>query len=120
MTFLTEFNFVRSNSYKDNLSPIQLALNQTPDFNKALFSLFPILLDDHRSLYLNCLTDLKPDTSPIGKSNPFNDPSYVSSMEPFMKNSFLLQNACGGNYVSRLDSVGVMCLKLLLIKYDNK
>ena len=71
-TYLIEFNFLRSNSYKDRLAPIQLAIRDNPDFNSQLFNLPPILLDHHFHLYTQRLP-----------ANPNHIPSPVSIKDAY-------------------------------------
>ena len=116
MTYLTEFNFIRTNSYKDNKSPIALALDENKNFNKSLFSLTPILLDDHSHLYFNHIKPGLPQcTKKLNKTDPFLDHSFRSNLEKWNPNFFRLQNALRGDYVSSLDTITLGIMKLIYL-----
>ena len=92
-------------SPKDNKSPIALALDENKNFNKSLFSLTPILLDDHSHLYFNHIKPGLPQcTKKLNKTDPFLDHSFRSNLEKWNPNFFRLQNALRGDYVSSLDN----------------
>lgn len=81
MTFLIDFNYIRKNAYKDNLSPIELALLENPSFNTSLFCLKPIILDQHQNLYTDHLPDHLPlVTQKSGKPDPFSDPKVLQEL----------------------------------------
>jgi transposase len=44
-TYLLWFNFMRKNSYKENQTPLQMALNKAPDINNDIVSFKPLILD---------------------------------------------------------------------------
>lgn len=101
-TYLIEFNYLRTNSYKDGLSPIQLAKAENPNFNIQLFNLPPILLDDHTNLYFmltqsenDSLSVLDSYTLRTGKPDPFQSEEWLT----FSRSAFQRE---GGYYVPSL------------------
>ncbi len=111
-TWLIDFNYLRLNSYKDNMSPIQLAQLDVPNITKSVFNLPPMILDQHRSFYfetvapqlMNSLshsTDQAFITESLGKPDPFDDPELkqiLSKWDPFQLHS-------GGYNVPSLDNI---------------
>ena len=95
-TYLIEFNYLRKNSYKDNKTPLDLALEELPNFNKQLFNLAPIILDDHKDLYLQYCDN---NTSELKKISGKPDPFLNKDMQHWLPHGF---KALGGNDVPSL------------------
>jgi hypothetical protein len=57
--YLLWFNFLRKNSYKENQTPLQMAISKTPEINSDITKFTPVILDywNYDELKLNVGVD---------------------------------------------------------------
>ena len=106
--YLIDFNYIRKNSYRDNLSPWQLAIQDCPSIPLSSLHLPPILLDDHQSLYFEKISN-QPQSKNFSSLNfDFTDLSYDPLSQPDL---LRLISSWGGYNVSGFDTKNNFYLK---------
>ena len=106
-TYLIDFNFLRKNSYKDKKTPFELARQDFPNFNKQLFNLAPILMDDNQHFYLDhCKPPEAIVTQKSDKLDPFEDPNFLRYCDMWgISTTFQEKHPQGGYNVSGLHNL---------------